>query len=136
MCDEFLCSVCNQTKSRPENSFGTGYGIDKDGNKVCYDCCAVKDWESMREDGRITLYLVNIDLTKPRLYQNPDAEVVNWPGTLRFKVVGLRRGKHNIARFRYDAWFKDKDGRLWHGVQYGGNTQLIHCKRLKEGAIC
>lgn len=95
-----------------------GYATRDNGDRVCYWCCAVEDIEHMRAHGRVVLYLTNDSIT-------------NWPGTLRFKVTASRKGTHNIARTRIDAWFRF-DGHYWHGVQYGEFTQLIHCKKTRE----
>lgn len=95
------------------------YGTRPDGARVCYKCCAVTDRADMDETGRATLYLTH-----------DDAVVTNWPGTLRFIVRRIRKGRHNIAGTRYDVWFT-VGNRIWHGVQYGDNTQIVHCKRLK-----
>jgi len=95
----------------------TGYGKDSEGKRYCYACCAQRDREQMARDGRITLYLTGSTLS-------------NWPGTLNFTVQKVRVGRHNMAGKRYDVWFK-VDGEQWHGVQYGDNTQLCHCKRSK-----
>ena len=110
----FTCIDCKKTKPIQKNG-GTGYANDLN-NPVCYDCCGKHDWAYMKKHGRITLYLT-------------EDGVANWPGTLKFKVNEMKTGRHNIARVRYDVWFTDKDGRVWHGVQYGDNTQLCHCKR-------
>lgn len=32
---------------------------------------------------------------------------------------------------RYDTWFTGPDGKQWHAVQYGDNTQIAHCRRTK-----
>jgi hypothetical protein len=72
--------------------------------------------------GRATLYLAS---TKER---NPD--ITNWPGTLRFRAFAVLKGRHNIAGTRYDVYFR-VNGAEWHGVQYGENTQILHCKRTK-----
>lgn len=101
----------------PHLSFTTGYGVDRSGRKHCYECCAKRDVADMVSTGRATLYLSN-------------GEVSNWPGSLKFRAH-VRKGRHNIARTRYDAWFTGPDGKQWHGVQYGDNTQICHCKRLK-----
>jgi hypothetical protein len=99
-------------------SITTGYGTDKDGKKHCYECCAVRDKAAMIEDGKATLYLAK-------------NEVTNWPGSLRFAVSYTRKGRHNIAGSRHDVWFTGPDGKRWHGVQFGENTQLCHCRRIK-----
>ena len=97
----------------------TGYGIVH-GKRLCFDCCADHERAEMSKTGRGMLYLSTSGGT---------GTVSNWPGTLKVPC-GVRRGRHNIAGTRYDVWFK-LDGRDWHGVQYGENTQICHCKRLK-----
>jgi hypothetical protein len=101
----------------------TGYGQDSEGKRYCYACCAQRDRENMIRDGRITLYLTRED--------NGSWWVGNWPGSAKFKVGSYRKGGHNIARTRHDVWFMGPDGKEWHGVQYGENTQICHCKRSK-----
>ena len=98
----------------------TGYGKDSHGKTFCFACCAKLDKEQMIKTGKIILYLCG------------DGRITNWPGTLVFKQLGSKRGYHNIAGTRLDTWFYGPDGYLWHGVQYGRNTQLLHCKRTKQ----
>jgi hypothetical protein len=105
----------------------TGYGTDKDDKRHCYDCCAARERASMIEHGDAVLYLTG---GLPAVYQFCDGEITDWPGKLRFKCR-VKAGRHNMARVRYDAWFTGPDGKPWHGVQYGNNTQIIHCKRVK-----
>ena len=111
--------MCKTRKVVDTGGCTTGYGEDDKGGKVCYQCCAEQDKAYMRRHGRITLYLVK--------YGNGKYEVVNWPGTLRIKA-GVKAGNHNIAGSRYDVWFSF-ECMTWHGVCYGENTQLCHCKR-------
>lgn len=33
---------------------------------------------------------------------------------------------------RIDVWFNGPDGHLWHGVNYGHNSQLCHCRRTRK----
>lgn len=106
------------------NGFGTGYGTDKDGKTHCYQCCANLDREQLTRDGAGMLYLSKDD---------QGWKVGNWPGTLEFRTGTPRKGRHNIARTRYDVWFRF-DGSLWHGVQYGEMTQVCHVKRTREAA--
>lgn len=108
---------CGHAES-PHSDFTTGYGTDPEtGKRHCYACCAERDKQRMRDDGRITLYLT-------------DRTVTNWPGSLKIPVHHLRKGAHNMARTRYDVWFSF-EGALWHGVQYGENTQICHCRKTK-----
>lgn len=89
---------------------------------VCYACCAEDDKARMIETGRAMLYLTT---TAP-------AHVSNWPGSLSFPVPYISRGRHNMARVRYDVTFTGPDGRQWRGTQYGDNTQICHCRRLSK----
>lgn len=110
----FICSVCGQSKQ-------TGYATRKNGDKVCYDCCGEEDKQWMIDNGSICLYLT-CEKTK--------GTISNWPGTLSFTAY-ITVGRHNIAGNRYDAWFTGPDGKKWHGVTYGDNTQICHCKKIK-----
>lgn len=123
----FTCADCGKEKVHvnPNGCGGTGYAIVREEGsekKVCYDCCAKRDIVEMIETGRIVLYLAKRDT---------GWAVTNWPGTLSFRVRFNRTGRHNIAGVREDVWFTGPDGREWWGVNYGYNTQLCHCKRLK-----
>lgn len=109
------------------HTIGTGYGTDERGHTACYACCADRELAAMRKTGRATLYLTGAGL---------HWEVINWPGSLRFKVWNgePKIGRHNWAGRRYDAWFSvltDGAPELWHAVTYGDNTQIAHCRRVK-----
>ena len=112
------CDDCKQEIVRPVGDGGTGYG-DVDGKIVCYACCGKLDAEYMRTHDKISLYLNTATQT-----------VSNWPGTLRFASGPIRVGRHNIAGKRYDCWFVAV-GANWHGVQYGDNTQIVRCRKVK-----
>jgi hypothetical protein len=111
---------CGHPESEHSN-LTTGYGRDAEGKRHCFVCCAGRDQNEMLETGKITLYL---DQDKHR--------ATNWPGSLVFKVGHIAKGRHNMARVRYDTWFTGPDGHEWHGVQFGDNTQLLHCKRTRN----
>ena len=117
---KIICADCG-TVCVPEGCT-TGYGIDDKGRKICFACCGESDKRDMIEMDRFTLYLTKA----------PDGSfaVSNWPGTLRMKAV-VRKGRHNIARTRYDAWFTSPDGSKWWGVNYVEYTQIIHCRKIK-----
>jgi hypothetical protein len=109
----------------PHESFTTGYGVDSDGNRHCYQCCADQDDKLMQDDERITLYLT----------KNEEGawKVCNWPSSLVFPAfVQISPNGHNWGLTRRDAWFFDRRGDPWWGVQFGENTELIHCRRLKH----
>lgn len=113
------CSVCN--KEIKSIGLSCQYAVDKDHNKICYDCVAELDRQTMIDQGNSNHL--------PLYFDNDRMEVTNWPGTLRFPVTGARHGGHNIAGQRVDLWFWGPDGYQWHGVQYGTFTQIAHCKR-------
>lgn len=122
--DTFQCQRCNLEKPI-QTKGGMGYATldNTTADVVCYDCCALLDREHMQRENKITLYLTIDKLSG-------GWTVSNWPGTLKYRAM-VRKGDHNIARTRYDAWFIDADGNNWHGVQYGEFTQLVHCRKLK-----
>lgn len=131
MSETFDCARCGEPKPIQKNG-GTGYANTDDG-RVCYDCCAIRDKQTMVETNKIALYLtlVKDDPLNPQSHVH--WEVTNWPGTLRFKVR-VRQSDHNFAgkNGRCDAWFIF-DGSVWHGVNIGDN-QICRCKRTKEKA--
>lgn len=100
-----------------------GYGKDAQGKTYCYECCAERDRADMRETGKAMLYLTMRGDTTLH-------ELINWPGSLRIPVWYIRKGRHNMAGVRYDFQFMF-EGQKWHGTQYGDNTQIAHCKRMK-----
>jgi hypothetical protein len=119
--ETFICVDCSDEH--------TEYGIDSNGDKVCYDCCAKRDCADMESTGRAVLYLT---VAGPSAAAPNCPVVTNWPGSLKFQVRRKRIGNHNFAGCREDVWFNGPDGYVWHGVCYGHNTQLCHCKRTKE----
>lgn len=124
MSDHVHCSNCGLGVVNLPGRLTTGYGQDADGNKYCFACCGERDRASMEAGKPITLYLIH--------ESGHIGRIANWPDTLGF--VPVRRctvGRHNIARTRYDVWFNFA-GRSWHGVQYGENTQLCHCRPVKS----
>ena len=119
---------CGHAES-PHSEFTRGFGRDQQGARSCYACCADKDREHMIADGKATMYLT-YDEPIPGLKA---WKVTNWPGSLVFKVGGaIKHGRHNWAVTRRDVWFTGPDGKPWHGVQYGDNTQIVHCRRTKS----
>ena len=109
------------------SEFTTGYGIDADGKRYCYACCAERDRADMTATGRATLYLVDSKT-------QGGSAVTNWPGSLVFECGRVRVGRHNWAGKRYDVAFIGPDGHWWRGTQYGDMTQIAHCRRTKTRA--
>lgn len=121
------CGHVPSSQGGAQPGFGVGYGTDNDGNRNCYECCGTRDREQMIRDGKTILYLsYNEHANSPVA---TTWKITNWPRSLIFPVKSISFGRHNIARTRTDVWFM-ADGREWHGVQYGEDTQLLHCKRL------
>lgn len=118
---------CYKCKS---DTVATGYAIDADNHKICYECAGDIDKKWMRDNIKTTLYLTDL---KPDYSGNyGDCKITNWPASL--EITGrYHKGKHNIAHTRYDVWFTF-EGTEWHGVQYGDMTQILHCKKLKASA--
>lgn len=129
----FQCFDCRQVLPVKSDG-GTGYAtLHKLNEKVCYVCCAKRDRVDMRKTGRATLYLVK-DREACKIagdgLDRSEYSVTNWPGTLSIRCPTPRKSRHNIARWRYDVWFSF-EGETWHGVTYGDNTQICHCRRTK-----
>jgi hypothetical protein len=127
----FHCADCDQDKPIQTDG-GTGYATLPNGDKLCYACIAIRDRATMIEHGRsnnLPLYL-----SRKSIHNANDGtwKVGNWPDTLSFPVQRITTGGHNIVRTRTDVWFYGPDGFIWHGVQFGEMTQIVHCKRTRE----
>lgn len=133
---ELVCAYCAETiaQSKIGNGASGGYGRDKDGNKVCFACCADLDRAAMRRDGKIVLYLSGVS---PKIRKgfcvNAAWSISNWPGSLKFQPFGqsVKVSQTNWRLDRYDVWFVF-EGYIWHGVSVGNDSELLHCKRTKE----
>jgi len=131
-----ICHICRKDKTPAFDfeSISTGYATDNDGNKVCFDCCGWEDKAYMVMEGKNTLYLtINNHNSDEFNTARKDFVISNWPGTYKTHCTYYRKGRHNITGSRYDVWFTGPDSMPWHGVQYGENTQIVHCKRIKGG---
>lgn len=129
----FLCDDC-RFRYPINREGGTGYGTYDGGAKICYGCIAERDLAHMRETGKATLYLTMVaEFPGPGMVPPigwPTHIVSNWPGTLKFPVRRVRKGRHNMAGVRYDFAF-EVEGSPWVGVTYGDNTQIAHCRKVK-----
>jgi hypothetical protein len=103
---------------------GGQYGEFPNGDRLCYQCCAKYDKETMRETGKIILYLAE---SKER---EGTVEICNWPGSLKFPLLSVRNGRHNIARTQTSVRFVGPDGHVWSGRQYG-SSELCYCRRTR-----
>jgi hypothetical protein len=114
------CSKCGTVPTA--SGCGTGYGKTADGSILCYACCALADIESMKETGKIWLYLSK-------------GYVTNWPGTLKFKAINIWTKDHNWRDCKQIfIHFIGPDNCLWTGrsvnAKYGW-SEVVRCKRLK-----
>ena len=136
MADKLYCHECGSKIPRVKNGLGTGYGtitVDKDKATcnvaeyyvLCYNCCGLLDTQHMIDHDRIMLY-----------FNDADKKVTNWPGSLSFTLRATSTGEHNIARKRYDVWFRGPDAHgvptYWWGVTYGDHTQVCHCRKIRR----
>jgi hypothetical protein len=120
----FRCMDCKAVKP-VQTSGGTGYACNRATNGlICYACAGERDRLEMLSSGRATLYLSDTETNGSKRWV-----ITNWPGTLRLIPHYIRHGRHNMARTRCDVWFTF-EGKPWHGVQYGENSQLCHCRRI------
>ena len=96
----------------PHDSFTTGYGRDDHNKTYCYECCAERDKEQMRKEGKFTGYLVVSKppelqdklgtlppLDRPGAHRLPDGSweeciISNWPGSLKFYPIRWKKGTH------------------------------------------
>lgn len=130
------CSKCKKEIIASADGFIPGYAKLKNGRKICYECCANINKKSMRDTGRAILYLSEITPQKEEAERFGNwpmkcGEVMNWPGTLRFPLFVIHKGRHNLAGIRRDVYFTFENTK-WHGVNYGYNSQILYCKRLKQ----
>lgn len=107
-----ICSMCGKVCKSDELT--GGYGINKKGEKVCFECCGKIDKNTLLNKGILSGYFTK-------------GCFGNWPGTFSIKTK-WREGKHNIAGIQINFWFKC-EGRYFHGTQYG---ELCECATAKE----
>jgi hypothetical protein len=120
---QFICFQCNKEIIH-ESEITTGYGRDKNNNKICFSCCGENDKNmllNLKPKEKIVLYLVK---------ENNNYFVTNWPGTFKKEIHFFRKGKHNFASERIDIWFK-LNGFNFHGKQFGNFTQICHIEKTK-----
>lgn len=129
-----ICDLCGGPILKDPQSGATGYGVPTEAPhlRYCFACCAQRDRADMAATGRAVLYLTVATRVRGAGLRVTGWHVTNWPGSLDLNVRCVQSGRHNIARKRRDVWFDGPDGYVWHGTQYGENTDLVHCKRTKH----
>ena len=119
MLHEFKCSQCGQDKKH-ESPVSTGYGTDKTGNKVCFECCGINDAKELNE----------LPIGAKIVHYWDGKNIVNWPSSLVIAPYYTHKGKHNMAGTREDIYFKF-NGANFHAVQYGNFSQIAHIRKTK-----
>ena len=128
-----ICKDCGVVKPKPpKGSCSTGYGTDKDGDKICFDCIGWRDLAEMLHSGKSQGLPLYLSMAADRGDGAAGHTIANWPGSLKFRPLARTKGAHNIAGTRKDVWFRGPDGFIWHGVQYGEWTEVVHCKRTRK----
>lgn len=112
------CARCGATCT--PSGIATGYALTPNGKKICYTCCAEQDSAHMIDTGKAVLY-----------FDETARTVSNWPGSLKFTVVAMWHGRHNIAGKVTFVRFYGPDDAIWTGRQMGDWNQLCYCKRTK-----
>ena len=115
---------CGHEPSEHED-FTTGYGVDNDGKKYCYDCCANTERQYMIDHGQTTLYI-----------NEKDRKVTDWPGHLTFDIKTIWQTNHNWYCVDHVTYvrFIGPDGKVWTGKNIGDND-ILYCKRTKLTSV-
>ena len=122
--------ICYQCKKEIINTsdFSTGYGIDKDNNKICYSCCGENDKKQLEETGKLFGYFT---INKGNCY----GTFSNWPGSFKKESCYFRQSYHNICgkNGRTDFWFIHNN-KQYHGVNISkqGSNECAKVKRVKS----
>ncbi len=138
-----FCSKCgneckptifhDKAKTKPAD---TGYGTDEDGNKICYDCAALRDEERLRVEGKMQGYLV-YEKEPGERYRFGEISLKNgyfgnWPGTFKLGVSSAKKSINNFGAERIDFWF-EWEGRTYHGVNVGDSQiAVVHRINIKK----
>lgn len=118
-------TLCDCGHEAISNGFSTGYGVDKDGKKICFECCGEQDKQTLRETGKLYGYYSR-DKEKGMCF-------TNWPGTFKLHSYYSRDSWHNFAgkNGRTDFWCQF-EGHVYHGVHIGNNNECATLRRTKE----
>jgi len=119
----FIADCGHEIPALADGHFGgTGYGVDAEGKKSCYACCAAIERQFMLDGGETTLYLSKKD--------NGMWFVGDWSNMLTFGVREIRSSRMGggFGCQRTDAWFIGPDMFIWHAINRG-DMQIARCKR-------
>jgi|CXWK01.1.fsa_nt_gi hypothetical protein len=119
MLHEFTCFQCGQNKTH-ESPVSTGYGRDKNDNKICFDCCGINDAKELTE----------MPIGAKTVQYWDGKNIINWPSSLKITPYYTTKGRHNMARTREDIYFRF-NGFNFHATQYGNNSQIAHIRKTK-----
>ena len=111
--------------------------LGADNKTHCLTCAGDMEKESMIRNGYGKLYLCYEQEPRQDGYCDwftpKNGKLTNCNGTFEIPITRIKRGRHNVAGYRYDVWFK-LGGREWHGVTIGDNTQICRVKAVKSKA--
>jgi hypothetical protein len=116
----FICDQCHSTIVNTD-SHTTGYGINKENQKICFACCGAND----KRD------LINLPFGKKMQLYFDGKKITNWSGSLQIYPNNIKYGKHNFCKSRTDVYFK-VNGNNFHGVQMGDYNQILHINSYKS----
>lgn len=119
-----LCYTCGK-ECKDDSPYFTGYGIDKDGNKHCYACCAEQDKKTLLETGELAGYL-----TKDK--ENEYKYIfTNFPNSFKLPVYKTRESRNNWGYKRIDFWLK-YEGNCYYGRLIGTDNEYCKIKKIKN----
>ena len=121
-CHIDTCSVCNR-ELYYISDITTGFATNREGKKVCFDCCGESDKETL-----LTAFPGYVKATC--LYYDSRKQVVaNWCNTLEIPTQNNVKGKHNIARTRWGFTFTLNKQR--YSGYCLGDSMVANIRKLK-----
>lgn len=57
--------------------------------------------------------------------------VMQGDGSERTQIAFYRVGRHNWTGKRFDMWWKDAAGAVWHGVHMGDMNTVVHARKTR-----
>lgn len=116
----FHCACCDKDITH-HSGHTTGYA-QCDNKKYCFDCCGDYDRRCLETENSYILYLTE---------DNGIWRITNWPGTLCFPARYGRSFLHFGRVKAIRVYFEDHKGNSWRATQYGDDTQVARCKKIK-----
>jgi hypothetical protein len=121
---------CGHPES-PHSESTRGYGTDKDGKRLCYDCCRAQDLAEIEKGNPVFAYFSERPGWKGPGSAASRHIITGWPGFVLMPQA-WRKSSRRIwgTRLLYIGAI-DYAGREWHGTSPG---EGMYCKlRLRKG---